>query len=186
MGHRGQHIGVQSDGLDKLYFSFPPIDCCVMSESLSVTKVWSKTVTEAELRRIGEARIERNRRRSSVSELADIFQLKKTTIRRLDIKPARPGYSNHEARYEQADVIGYLAGLNPDHIDVWPQKLGRFIKPEEVGRMLSTSGKPVTSATLAKWRYAGFGPQFIRVSSRTIRYRDEDVNQWMTKTGWGG
>ena len=147
-----------------------------MSVSLSKTKPWSKSVTEDELWRIGKARIEKDRRRLSLSKLADIFQLKKSTIRRLDIKPVPRGLSRREARYEQADVIAYLAGLNPDHIDVWPQNLGRFIKPEEVGRMLSTSGKPVTDQTLAKWRYAGFGPKFIRVSSRTIRYRAEDID----------
>ena len=155
-----------------------------MSVSLSKTKPWSKSVTEDELWRIGKARIEKDRRRLSLSKLADIFQLKKSTIRRLDIKPVRRGFSRREARYEQADVIAYLEGLNADHIEVWPRKLERFIKPEEVGWMLSTSGRRVTPATLAKWRYKGFGPIFIRVSSRTIRYRAEDVNQWITEAGW--
>ena len=157
-----------------------------MSGSLSVTKVWSKSVTEADLRRIGEAGIERDRQRLSLSQLADIFQLKKTTIRRLDIKAVPRGFSRREARYEQADVNAYLAGLNPDHIEVWPHKLGRFIKPEEVGWMLSTSRKRVTPQKLAKWRYEGFGPVFIRVSSRSIRYRAEDVNPWITETEWDG
>ena len=154
-----------------------------MSESLFKTKVLSKSVTEDELRLADGARIERDRARLSLTQLADIFQLKKTTVRRLDIKPAPRGYPRREARYEQADVIAYLVGLNPDHIEVWPHTLGRFIKPEEVSWMLSTSGKRTTPATLAKWRYEGFGPVFIRVSSRTIRYRVEDVNSWIKATG---
>jgi hypothetical protein len=156
----------------------------MMSVNLPKTKPWSKSVTEDELWRIGKARIEKDRRRLSLSKLADIFQLKKSTIRRLDIKPVPRGLSRREARYEQADVIAYLVGLNPDHIEVWPHKLERFIKSEEVGWMLSTSVRRVTPATLAKWRYNGFGPIFIRVSSRTIRYRAEDVNQWITEAGW--
>jgi hypothetical protein len=154
-----------------------------MLVSLSKTKPWSKSVTEDELWRIGKARLAQDRRRLSLSQLADTFQLKKTTVRRLDLKPVRRGLSRREARYEQADVIAYLEGLNADHIEVWPHKLERFVKPEEVGWMLSTSGRRVTPATLAKWRYKGFGPIFIRVSSRTIRYRAEDVNSWIKATG---
>jgi hypothetical protein len=153
-----------------------------MSDSLFKTKVLSNAVTLDELLQASKAEIERNRARLSLSQLADIFQLKKTTIRRLDIKPAYCGLSRREARYEQADIIAYLVGLNPDHSEVWPHKLGRFIKPEEVGWMLSTAGKRITPATLAKWRYKGFGPIFIRVSRRTIRYRAEDVNLWMGLT----
>jgi hypothetical protein len=155
-----------------------------MSVSPFKTKVLLKSVTADELRQEGEAEIERDRARLSLSQLADIFQLKKTTIRRLNIKPAPRGFSRREARYEQADVIAYLVGLNPDRIDVWPDKLGQFIKPEEVGWMLSTSGRRITLATLAKWRHGDFGPKFIRVSSRTIRYRTEDVNPWITEIGW--
>lgn len=155
-----------------------------MSDSLFKTKILLKSVTEDELWRIGEARIEQDRRRLSLSKLADIFQLKKTTVRRLDLKPAPRGLSRREARYELADVIAYIQGLNPDHIEVWPHKLGRFSKPEEVGWMLSTSAKRVTPQKLAKWRFTGFGPVFIRVSSRTIRYRAEDINPWITETGW--
>ena len=150
-----------------------------MSVSRSEANSWLKSVTLDELLQASEAEIERDRARLSLSQLADIFQLKKTTIRRLDIKPVPRGVSRREARYEQADIIAYLVGLNPDHSEVWPHKLGRFIKPEEVGWMLSTAGKRITPATLAKWRYKGFGPIFIRVSSRTIRYRAEDVNLWM-------
>lgn len=33
--------------------------------------------------------------------------------------------------------------------------------------------------TLQTWRFRGGGPQFIRVSSRCIRYRREDLEAWI-------
>jgi hypothetical protein len=33
--------------------------------------------------------------------------------------------------------------------------------------------------TLELWRWAGRGPQFVRVSSRCVRYRTEDLNSWL-------
>lgn len=36
----------------------------------------------------------------------------------------------------------------------------------------------VTPRTLQEWRRRGGGPQFVRVSSRCIRYRPEDLAAW--------
>ena len=33
--------------------------------------------------------------------------------------------------------------------------------------------------TLQKWRSNGGGPRFVRVSARAIRYRREDLEQWI-------
>lgn len=33
--------------------------------------------------------------------------------------------------------------------------------------------------TLQKWRVNGFGPEYIRISSRSIRYRYGDLNKWL-------
>ena len=33
--------------------------------------------------------------------------------------------------------------------------------------------------TLQKWRTQGEGPPFVRVSARAIRYRREDIDQWI-------
>jgi len=33
--------------------------------------------------------------------------------------------------------------------------------------------------TLELWRWAGRGPQFVRVSSPCVRYRTEDLNTWL-------
>jgi hypothetical protein len=37
----------------------------------------------------------------------------------------------------------------------------------------------VSSRCIENWRHRGFGPAFIRVSSRAVRYRAEDLNQWI-------
>lgn len=33
--------------------------------------------------------------------------------------------------------------------------------------------------TIQKWRMVGRGPQHVRVSSRAIRYRREDIDAWI-------
>ena len=33
--------------------------------------------------------------------------------------------------------------------------------------------------TVQKWRMQGRGPKFVKVSSRAIRYRREDVDAWI-------
>ena len=35
-----------------------------------------------------------------------------------------------------------------------------------------------TARALQTWRQKGDGPPFVRVSSRAIRYRQRDLNQW--------
>lgn len=37
----------------------------------------------------------------------------------------------------------------------------------------------VTEATLADWRYRGRGPRFVKLG-RLVRYRTEDVHQWLS------
>jgi excisionase family DNA binding protein len=33
--------------------------------------------------------------------------------------------------------------------------------------------------TLADWRYRGCGPRYIRISGRTVRYRQSDLDAWL-------
>lgn len=33
--------------------------------------------------------------------------------------------------------------------------------------------------TVQAWRYRGGGPQYVRGSSKYVRYRKEDVDQWL-------
>lgn len=44
---------------------------------------------------------------------------------------------------------------------------------KSVARLLSLSPR-----TLRNWRVTGDGPRYIRISSRCIRYRPEDVEAW--------
>jgi len=37
----------------------------------------------------------------------------------------------------------------------------------------------ISQRTLQKWRVTGFGPEYIHISSRAVRYRYGDVNDWM-------
>jgi len=37
----------------------------------------------------------------------------------------------------------------------------------------------VASATLAKWRRVGGGPPFLRLGSKSVRYKVEDLDQWL-------
>jgi len=36
----------------------------------------------------------------------------------------------------------------------------------------------VSPRALQKWRVTGGGPQFVRLSARCIRYRDQDLASW--------
>jgi predicted DNA-binding transcriptional regulator AlpA len=38
----------------------------------------------------------------------------------------------------------------------------------------------VTTRALQKWRYSGGGPKFVRISSRCIRYRMQDIESWLS------
>ena len=53
----------------------------------------------------------------------------------------------------------------------------RLHRPEEVAEAL---GVPV--ATLYQWRYKGIGPTAVKVG-RHLRYRDEDVTQFIENLG---
>ena len=49
-----------------------------------------------------------------------------------------------------------------------------LLTEKEAGKILGFSIR-----TLQKWRIEGQGPPFIRVSARAIRYRREDLDQWI-------
>jgi predicted DNA-binding transcriptional regulator AlpA len=44
----------------------------------------------------------------------------------------------------------------------------------------------VSTRTLARWRVVGFGPKFIRISSRAVRYRKRDLIAWAEANLHGG
>lgn len=43
-----------------------------------------------------------------------------------------------------------------------------------------TIGIPL--GTLAFWRHAGQGPRFLRLGGRVIRYRKQDVAEWLSES----
>lgn len=51
-----------------------------------------------------------------------------------------------------------------------------LLSEKEAARILGFSHR-----TLQAWRVQGGGPQFVRVSSRCVRYRREDLEAWITE-----
>ena len=51
--------------------------------------------------------------------------------------------------------------------------LDRLITETEAAEFLNFS-----ISTLRNWRVAGQGPEFIKISQRTVRYRRRDLNAW--------
>lgn len=49
-----------------------------------------------------------------------------------------------------------------------------LLTEQEAGQILGFSPR-----TLQKWRVSGGGPAFVRVSSRCVRYRMEDLERWI-------
>lgn len=53
-------------------------------------------------------------------------------------------------------------------------KLPELLNSDEASRYIGYRG-----STLRQWRYLGQGPKYIRVNGRSIRYRREDLDEWM-------
>lgn len=51
--------------------------------------------------------------------------------------------------------------------------LDRLVNEQEAARFLG-----YTIRALQNWRVRGGGPSFVKVSSRSIRYRRRDLNAW--------
>lgn len=49
----------------------------------------------------------------------------------------------------------------------------KFLTTEEAAGLLGLSRK-----TLERWRLTGEGPKFVRLSSRCVRYREADLDEW--------
>ena len=58
-----------------------------------------------------------------------------------------------------------------------PESLARLMTPRELSAYLG-----VPSATLANWRYQGYGPPFVKVG-RQVRYRIDDLDRWLKVSG---
>ncbi|MGP9838032.1 helix-turn-helix transcriptional regulator [Arthrobacter sp. 179] len=49
-----------------------------------------------------------------------------------------------------------------------------LVRPDAVAEYLG-----VSTASLAQQRYLGTGPKFVRVNTRTVRYRWDDVEEFL-------
>lgn len=63
------------------------------------------------------------------------------------------------------------------------RSMTNLLTADEAAAILGTNARQ-----LAQWRYRGEGPPFVKVSHKTIRYRESDVNEWIasrvrTQTG---
>lgn len=58
---------------------------------------------------------------------------------------------------------------DPDHLD-------RLINEHEAAKFLGYSTR-----ALQNWRLRGGGPQFVKVSNRSVRYRRRDLVEWSEK-----
>lgn len=61
-----------------------------------------------------------------------------------------------------------------NHSDADPVYLDRLINENEAAAFLG-----YTVRALQNWRVRGGGPQFVKVSSRSIRYRRRDLIAWI-------
>jgi predicted DNA-binding transcriptional regulator AlpA len=52
----------------------------------------------------------------------------------------------------------------------------RLLTPPETAEYLRTAEQ-----TLAKWRYLGDGPPYVRISHGAIRYRRSDLDAWLAR-----
>lgn len=57
----------------------------------------------------------------------------------------------------------------------------RVLTSAETAKLLA-----VSPPMMERWRSAGTGPRFIRLSARRIGYRVEDLRTWMTGRAAGG
>lgn len=64
------------------------------------------------------------------------------------------------------DHLTKILDRDPDYLD-------RLITETEAASFLGYSVR-----ALQNWRVRGGGPEFVKVSSRSIRYRRQDLNAW--------
>ena len=55
------------------------------------------------------------------------------------------------------------------------EDLNRLLNENEAAEILGFS-----VFALRNWRVRGGGPQFVKISRRSVRYRPQDLNNWIT------
>jgi hypothetical protein len=56
------------------------------------------------------------------------------------------------------------------------QLMAQLVDQTEAAKVLG-----VEPRTLEGWRLRGYGPRFVRISPRCIRYRPKDIERWLAK-----
>jgi len=115
----------------------------------------------------------------SLTDLARAFRLAPPTVRQLGIPAHNAGKSHEESLYLRADVISYLQDIN-DGGNVWSEG-DLLLTPRETCVVLTSHGSKVTPSKLAKWRERGLGPDWIRISPGTIRYKQSALYSWLLR-----
>ncbi len=62
---------------------------------------------------------------------------------------------------------------SPDSADATRHDPDALVSEQSAAEFLS-----VTPGALQKWRMTGNGPQFVRISSRCVRYQRRDLVEW--------
>jgi hypothetical protein len=61
------------------------------------------------------------------------------------------------------------------------QAMGALLPPSQAALALG-----VAEGTLAGWRQRGFGPKFVRLSCRSVRYDPVELRRWLAARVEGG
>jgi hypothetical protein len=56
------------------------------------------------------------------------------------------------------------------------QVMASLVDQVEAARVIG-----VLPRTLEGWRLRGYGPRFVRISPRCVRYRLKDIEKWLSK-----
>jgi hypothetical protein len=70
-------------------------------------------------------------------------------------------------------VADKFPGAEPEELEVIPEPLLTTVETAEIIKQ-----KP---RTLDSWRLRGFGPPYIQINDKNIRYRRSDVLAWIAK-----
>jgi predicted DNA-binding transcriptional regulator AlpA len=62
-----------------------------------------------------------------------------------------------------------------------PKRLAQLLNEHQVAAMLA-----VSVATVRRWRLLRQGPKFRKVGASSVRYRCEDVDEWLESRPAGG
>lgn len=117
----------------------------------------------------------------TLTALTRLLGLRPAAVRRLGIRPARRGSRRGEARYVLSAVIEELSRRNQDMTLRYPAMDGRFLSPREASVVITDllhGRRHMSDIGLAKMRYNGGGPDYVRVTPKAVRYCREDLISW--------